>query len=72
AGNETTVIGGRIFTLGGDVIIGVDDDVTVRKLIDVLVYIERNKNPGDTVALKIIRNGELLNVNVTLGVRPSL
>jgi len=71
AGNQTTVIGGRIFTLGGDVIVGVDD-VTVRKLIDVLVYIERNKNPGDTVALKIIRNGELLSVDVTLGVRPSL
>jgi len=71
AGNQTTVIGGRIFTLGGDVIVGVDD-VTVRKLIDVLVYIERNKNPGDTVALKIIRNSEPLNVNVTLGVRPSL
>ncbi len=72
AGNQTTVIGGRIFTLGGDVIVGVDDVVTVRKLIDVLVYIERNKNPGDTVALKIIRNGELLSVDVTLGVRPAL
>jgi S1-C subfamily serine protease len=70
AGNETTIIGGRIFTLGGDVIAGIDD-VAVRKLIDVLVYIERNKKPGDTVALKIIRNGELLNVNVTLGVRPT-
>lgn len=71
AGNQTIVIGGRIVTLGGDVIVGIDD-ITVRKLIDVLVYIERNKKPGDTVALKIIRNGELLNVKVTLGVRPSL
>lgn len=69
AGNETTVIGGRTVTLGGDVIVRIDD-VIVRKLSDVLVYIERNKKPGDTVALKIIRNGELLNVNVTLGVRP--
>jgi S1-C subfamily serine protease len=71
AGNQTTTIDGRTFTLGGDVIVGIDD-VTVRKLIDALVYIERNKNPGDTVALKIIRNGEPLNVDVTLGVRPSL
>ncbi|MHC1599600.1 MAG: trypsin-like peptidase domain-containing protein, partial [Candidatus Methanospirareceae archaeon] len=25
AGNETTIMGGRIFTLGGDVIVGIDD-----------------------------------------------
>lgn len=55
----------------GDVIVGIDA-VTVRKLIDVLMYIEREKNPGDTVTLKIIREGELLNVDVTLGVRPLL
>ncbi len=55
----------------GDVIVGIDA-VTVRKLSDVLMYIEREKNPGDTVTLKIIREGELLNVDVTLGVRPPL
>ncbi|HDS46392.1 MAG TPA: PDZ domain-containing protein [Methanomicrobia archaeon] len=53
----------------GDVIVGVDN-VTVRKLIDVLVYIERNKNPGDIVTLQIIREGRELSVPVTLGVRP--
>jgi S1-C subfamily serine protease len=53
----------------GDVIVGIDT-VAVRKLIDVLVYIERNNRPGDTVTLTIIRNGELLDVDVTLGERP--
>jgi len=54
----------------GDVIVGVDN-VTVRKLIDVLVYIERNKSPGDIVTLQIIREGTALNVPVTLVERPA-
>jgi S1-C subfamily serine protease len=53
----------------GDVIVGVDG-IPVRKLIDVLVYIERTKKPGDTVTFTIIREGEALDVEVTLGVRP--
>jgi S1-C subfamily serine protease len=55
----------------GDVIVGVDG-IAIRKLIDLLVYIERNKRPGDTVTLELIRNGDRLTVDVTLGARPSL
>ncbi|MGC9443839.1 MAG: S1C family serine protease [Candidatus Methanospirareceae archaeon] len=54
----------------GDVIVGVDN-VTVRKLIDVLVYIERNKSPGDTITLQILREGTARNVPVTLEERPA-
>lgn len=71
AGTQTTTVGGRTVTIGGDVIVGVDE-VEVRKLIDAIVYIERNKKPGDTVSFKIIREGELLNLDLTLGVRPPL
>ena len=53
----------------GDVIIGVDD-LAVRKLIDILVYIERTRIPGDTVTLTIIRDGAQMPVELTLGVRP--
>ena len=53
----------------GDVIIGVDD-LAVRKLIDILVYIERTKRPGDTVTLTIIRDGAQMPIVLTLGVRP--
>ena len=71
AGSQTTDIGGRTYTLGGDVIVGIDD-IEVRKLIDLVVYIERSKNPGDTITLKILREDELLDVDLTLGERPSL
>jgi S1-C subfamily serine protease len=67
---------GIISQLGRDIdapgnykIVGVDD-VTVRKLTDIMVYTERTKKPGDTVTFKIIRKGELLNVDLTLGIRP--
>ena len=69
AGTQTVMISGRTVSIGGDVIIGVDE-VTVRQLTDMIVYIERTKKPGDTVTFKIIRKGELLNVDLILGVRP--
>jgi len=69
AGTQTIRISGRTLTIGGDVIIGVDG-VTVRKLTDMIVYIERTKRPGETVTFKIIRKGELVNVDLTLGIRP--
>ena len=53
----------------GDVIIGVDN-LAVRKLIDILVYIERTRRPGDTVTLTIIRDGAQMPIVLTLGVRP--
>jgi S1-C subfamily serine protease len=63
------VIDGRIVTVGGDVIIGVDG-LVVRRLTDIVVYIERNKVPGDTVELLIDRNGQQLNLTLTIGQRP--
>jgi S1-C subfamily serine protease len=55
----------------GDVIVGIDDQ-TVRNLNDLVVYIERNKRPGDLVTLTIIRKDlqqqEFL-VDLTLGER---
>jgi len=52
-----------------DVIVEIDGQL-VRKLNDLLVYIERNKRPGDLVTLTIIRNGIQLDpIDLTLGER---
>ena len=53
----------------GDVIVAIDDQ-TVRKLNDLAIYTERNKRSGDRVTLTIIRNGQELNIDLTLGERP--
>jgi S1-C subfamily serine protease len=68
-GNTTVVIGGQEVKVGGDVIVGVDG-LNVRNLNDLVVYIERNKLPGDTISLKIIRDGSEMTKSLWLGSRP--
>ena len=57
--------------VGGDLIIQIDD-VEVNVFGDLLSYIMLNKNPGDTVTLTIIRNGEEMQVPLVLGSRSSV
>jgi len=68
-GTEPVIIGGQQILIGGDVMVGIDDQ-PVRKLNDLAVYTERTKRPGDQVTLTIIRNGRQLEKNLVLGERP--
>ncbi|MCJ7614421.1 trypsin-like peptidase domain-containing protein [Candidatus Bathyarchaeota archaeon] len=68
-GNETVLVDGQEITIGGDVITEVDD-VPVITMDDLVVYMERNTSPGDSVVLGIIRDGQELSLTVTLGERP--
>jgi S1-C subfamily serine protease len=69
-GNEDTVIDGIPIKLGGDVIIAVDNN-TVRKIDDLLAYVEMEKSVGDDLELTILRQGETMEVIATLAARPS-
>jgi S1-C subfamily serine protease len=69
-GNSLTTIGGREMRIGGDVILKIDDR-TVRKIDDILTYLERDKKVGDTVQFTVLRNGVTENIKLTLGPRPS-
>jgi S1-C subfamily serine protease len=69
-GNSLTTIGGREMRIGGDVILKIDDR-TVRKIDDILTYLEREKKVGDTVQFTVLRNGVTENIKLTLGPRPS-
>ncbi len=68
-GTRTEMIENQEIKIGGDVIVGVDN-TNVSRLEDVLVYLEFNKSPGDEIIFRIIRNGELMSVEVFLGERP--
>ncbi len=69
-GSTTRIIlGGRIFFIGGDIIIGVDG-VSMPNFYDLQVYLTRNTRPGQKITLTIIRGGEAMDVEFTLGVRP--
>ncbi|OGD53812.1 hypothetical protein A3K80_05865 [Candidatus Bathyarchaeota archaeon RBG_13_38_9] len=69
SGNATEVVDGRNMTLGGDVITHIDNQ-TVRKLEDLLAYLEYSTEPGEKIILRVIRDGQILDIEVTLGVRP--
>jgi len=68
-GNKDVTVLGQTVRIGGDLIVGVDD-LIVKRLNDLSVYMERNKRPNDTVTLTIIRSGQKLFISVTLGERP--
>lgn len=69
SGNEDATIDGLPVKLGGDVIVSVDNK-TVRKIDDILVYLQREKSVGDELQLTILRNGHEMQVNAILGARP--
>jgi S1-C subfamily serine protease len=61
---------GEIIDAIGDIIIAIDDK-EVRKIDDILTYLEREKEVGDTVKLKIMRNNQIVDVDIVLGPRVS-
>lgn len=68
-GAKLTEIEGREVELGGDVIVGIDDK-SIRKIDDLLSYLDREKKVGENVTLTIIRNGQVQEIGLTLAARP--
>jgi S1-C subfamily serine protease len=54
---------------GGDVITAIDGQ-PVPTFDHLLAYLTTNKSPGDTAVLTILRDGQTMDVTVTLGTRP--
>jgi S1-C subfamily serine protease len=69
-GEEDAVIDGISMKLGGDVILAIDNN-TVRKIDDILAYVETEKSVGDDLKLTILRDGQMMEVIATLLPRPS-
>jgi S1-C subfamily serine protease len=69
-GNNVTNIYGRQIVLGGDVIEQIDK-AKVRKIDDIVIYIESMKSAGDSVTLYVFRDGQNQRIDLTLAARPS-
>jgi S1-C subfamily serine protease len=52
------------------VILAIDNTI-VRKLDDILAYVEIEKSVGDDLKLTILRDGQTMEVIATLAARPS-
>jgi S1-C subfamily serine protease len=68
-GDETAVVSGETWVLGGDVI--VEADGTAVTDADQLREIVLAKQPGDSLSLRINRDGKALTLNVKLGRQPT-
>ena len=67
-GNQRVQVGNMIVLVGGDIVVKADQhDV---KTNDELIHYIREKRPGDTILLKVYRDGNFVDVKVTLSERP--
>lgn len=67
---EVREVDGVRYQIGGDVIVGVDSK-TVRKIDDILIHLQREKQVGDEMVLQILRDGKISDVVITLTERPA-
>jgi S1-C subfamily serine protease len=56
--------------LGGDLVTAIDGR-PLRRVDDLVIYLENYKRVGETVTLSILRDGRPLTLTVTLGERPT-
>lgn len=68
-GYQQKVIVDEYVVIGGDIIIGIDDQRVING-DDLMSYLELNTVPGQSISLTIVRDNEILNVPVELGQRP--
>lgn len=68
-GQYEDTIQGRKIGLGGDVIVGING-TKVRSLQDVLTYLAREAEVGDTITITVIRDGKRKTFNLKLRSRP--
>ncbi len=69
-GSDRTIeFEGMEFAVGGDIITMVDD-IDVRKISDILIYLQRAKSVGDELQLQLLRDGEIITTVLVLDKRP--
>ena len=70
-GGRQTMINGQKYTLGGDIVVGVDNK-QVRNIEDLVSYVDFGKSVGDTIVLKVLKGGNVIkNISLKLSERPT-
>lgn len=69
--NDTIEYDGEEYPAGGDIVMMVDD-VEVRKISDILIYLQRAKAVGDEMYIQVLRDGALVDVTLVLDKRPGI
>jgi S1-C subfamily serine protease len=66
---QVTLDNGQMIAAGGDIIVQIDDQV-VNEFEDVLGYLVSSTEVGQEVLITVLRDGELVELELVLGVRP--
>jgi serine protease Do len=69
-GEELKDINGRQIELGGDVIVAVDS-TSIRKIEDLISYLQSERSVGDTVIISVLRDGRTQDIRMTVEARPT-
>jgi S1-C subfamily serine protease len=67
-GTRYVMVDGSQIPIGGDIIVGADGTV-VKNFYDILLYVQRNKRPGEQIVFNIIRESTAIKLKVILGTR---
>jgi S1-C subfamily serine protease len=68
-GNAALEINGQFLQVGGDVIVAADGQ-PMNQMEELLAFLQ-GREPDEEVTFTLLRDGELVEVDVTLGERPS-
>ena len=68
--SETREVDSIKYQIGGDIILSIDHK-DVRKIDDILIYLQREKKVGDTITLEILREDRVTNFELILEERPN-
>jgi serine protease Do len=68
-GRTEAEIDGRRMRIGGDIIIALEGE-SIRSNSDLIALLARNTRAGETVSLTVLRNGESIDIDITLAARP--
>jgi S1-C subfamily serine protease len=69
AGTRVSRVRGTDIPVNSDIIVAINQQM-IRDIDDLIAYLVENTSPGDTVVLTIVREGQTLDLDVQLGVRP--
>ena len=70
ASNTNVTVNGQQVSVGGDVITAYNGQ-TVKSSDDLITFLANSGTVGQTVTLTVLRGGKQIQVQVTLGLRPS-
>ena len=68
--DQQTTLNGQDVNVGGDVIIAIDGQA-VKGFDDIVAYLARSTDVGQTVTVTVLRDGQQQDVKVTLAARPA-